>query len=274
MCEAGWEKLCRAAGSVGPLGVVGGFGAGMVMSETGKLPVRRPVELLAVRLAGDSRVALVRKVARLCGSTGVGLGGHQREGDWERGSAGVGLGGHQGEGDWERGSAGVGLGAHQGKGDWERGSTGVGLGGHQGEGDWERGSAGVGLGGHQREGDWERGSAGVGLGDHQGEGDWERGSAAVGLGGHQGDSYWEHASTGVGLSDCQWKGDWKRSSAKLSLGGRCKWERGSNGGNLQGTRRYVWLPGTTSISLNDRLGRVGERSSGDARLIARAAGLY
>ena len=34
---------------VGPLGVVGGFGAGMAMSETGQLPVRQPVELLAVQ---------------------------------------------------------------------------------------------------------------------------------------------------------------------------------------------------------------------------------
>ena len=39
--------------------------AGMVMSESGQLPVRWPVELLAVQLAGDSRVAVARKVARM-----------------------------------------------------------------------------------------------------------------------------------------------------------------------------------------------------------------
>ena len=55
------------------------------------------------------------------------------------------------------------------------------------------------------------------------------------------------------MSGHQWKGDWKRSSTKLNLGGWCKWERGSNRGNLQGKRRYVWLPGTTSKSLNNRL---------------------
>ena len=44
--------------------MVGGLEAGMVMSEPGQLPVRRPAELLAVRLAGDSRVALARQVAR------------------------------------------------------------------------------------------------------------------------------------------------------------------------------------------------------------------
>ena len=48
---------------------------------------------------------------------------------------------------------------------------------------------------------WEHGSAGVGLSGHQRECDWERGSA-------------------------------ERSSTKLSLGGRCKWERGSNGGDM------------------------------------------
>ena len=34
--------------------MVGGFGAGMAMSETGQLPVSQPVELLAVQLVGDS----------------------------------------------------------------------------------------------------------------------------------------------------------------------------------------------------------------------------
>ena len=43
----------------------GGFGAGMAMSEHGQLPVQQAVELLAVRLAGDSQVVLERKVIRL-----------------------------------------------------------------------------------------------------------------------------------------------------------------------------------------------------------------
>ena len=50
---------------VGPLGMVGGFGVGMEMSGSGQLPVWRPVELFAVQLAGDSRVAFAREVARL-----------------------------------------------------------------------------------------------------------------------------------------------------------------------------------------------------------------
>ena len=52
---------------VAPLGVAGGFGAGMAMSESRQLPVRQPVELLAVQLVGDSQVAvaLVRRVVKL-----------------------------------------------------------------------------------------------------------------------------------------------------------------------------------------------------------------
>ena len=38
-------------------------------------------------------------------------------GDWERGSTGAGLGGHQRESGWDRGSASVGLGGHQREGD-------------------------------------------------------------------------------------------------------------------------------------------------------------
>ena len=52
---------------VRPLGVVGGFATGMVMSEFRQLPVWQPVELLAVQSAGYSwvAVALARKVVRL-----------------------------------------------------------------------------------------------------------------------------------------------------------------------------------------------------------------
>ena len=61
MCEAGWEKLCGAAGSGGRLWGWDG------MSETGQLPVRQPVELLAVQLVGDSWVAVALALARRVG---------------------------------------------------------------------------------------------------------------------------------------------------------------------------------------------------------------
>ena len=48
---------------VGLPGMVRGLGAVMMMSESGQPPVRRPVEQLAVRLAGYSQVALGRQVA-------------------------------------------------------------------------------------------------------------------------------------------------------------------------------------------------------------------
>ena len=60
-------RCVRLAGRsyAGQLGMVGGFGAGIDISESMQLPVQRPVELLPVRVPGDSRVALAREVVRL-----------------------------------------------------------------------------------------------------------------------------------------------------------------------------------------------------------------
>ena len=57
MSEVGWESY------VGLLGVVGGFGAWMVMSVLRQLPVQQPAELISVQLAGGSRVGLARQVS-------------------------------------------------------------------------------------------------------------------------------------------------------------------------------------------------------------------
>ena len=57
MSEAGWEKLCRTAGSGRMLWCLDGD------SVLRQLPVQQPAELISLQLAGRSRVALARQVS-------------------------------------------------------------------------------------------------------------------------------------------------------------------------------------------------------------------